>query len=49
MKQTLAFGEAEVAVLIQIKKADGRILYYRVVDNQNIEIDETTYLSLQEE
>jgi len=42
--QNTAFGQAEIAGYLKVEKVSGAILYYKVVDDQSIEIDETEYL-----
>lgn len=46
MGQSTALGEAEVDALLKLKKADGSIKYFRVVNDQNIEISEEEYKTL---
>lgn len=43
MSQDTVFGKADVKALIKLQKADGRTLYYQVVDQKNIEISEQEY------
>lgn len=43
MSQQTALGDAEVDSLLKVKKADGSMKYFRIVDNQNIEITEEEY------
>lgn len=43
MSQQTVFGEVEVSALLKVNKADGSVKYYRVVNDQNIEITEEEY------
>lgn len=45
MTQDTAFGKAALSTYIQVKKADGSFRYYRVVDGENMEITQETYLT----
>lgn len=44
MSQITQIGEADLETFIKVEKKDGRVLYFRVVDEQNIEITEQEYL-----
>ena len=46
MSQPTALGDAEVDSLLKVEKADGSTKYFRVVNDQNIEIDEEEYKTL---
>lgn len=43
MSQQTVFGEAEVDAMLKVTKADGSVKYFRVVNDQNIEITEEEY------
>lgn len=45
MSQSSAFGRAALSTYIQVKKADGSLRYYRVVNEENTEITQEMYLS----
>lgn len=43
MSQQTVFGEVELSALLKVDKADGSVKYYRVINDQNIEITEEEY------
>lgn len=43
MSQQTVFGEVEVDAMMKVTKADGTTKYFRVVNEQNIEITEEEY------
>lgn len=43
MAQHTAFGAASLVTYIRVDKADGSILYYKVVDEENVQITEQEY------
>lgn len=45
MAQDTVFGTANMDSYIKVEKKDGRAFYYKVVDEQNIEITEQEYLA----
>lgn len=46
MAQDTAFGSTEMITLFKVEKTDGRITYYKVVDEKNIEITSDEYTLL---
>ena len=45
MSQSTSLGQATMTTYIKVEKQDGSVLYYKVVDEQNIEITEQEYLA----
>lgn len=41
--QETTFGDAEITTYLEVKKKDGTTRYYKVVDEQNVEITEQEY------
>lgn len=41
---TNVFAGAEASALIKVEKADGRIMYYRVANNEHVEITQDEYI-----
>lgn len=45
MSQSTSLGEVTILSYIKVEKKDDTVIYYKVVDNQNIEITEQEYLA----
>lgn len=45
MAQDTAFGKATLTTYMKVEKKDGRVIYYKVVDDENIELTEQEYLA----
>ena len=43
MTQHTAFGGTELTAYLKVEKKNGEVRYYKVVDEQNIEISEEEY------
>lgn len=43
MSQVMQIGDAEASALMKVEKADGRVLYFRVVDNVMLELTQDEY------
>ncbi len=43
MSQKTVFGDAEISAYLKVDKANGNVLYYKVVNGQSIEITEEEY------
>lgn len=44
MAQDTVFGGAEVCTYMEVRKKDGTVRYYKVCNEETVEIDEATYL-----